>query len=46
MNGVDTLVCFVYDPKRFCSNPESLENDVEASGSRLKVRAIVCPQGL
>lgn len=46
MLTVDTLICLVYDPKRKCPNPKTLENDVEASGGRLKVRAIVCPQGL
>lgn len=46
MNEVDSLICLVYDPDRRCANPTSLENDVENSGSRLKVRAVVCPQGL
>jgi hypothetical protein len=46
MPTVDTLICVVYDPERKCTNPRTLENDVEASAGRLKVRAIVCPQGL
>lgn len=46
MATVDTLICLVYDPERKCGNPRTLENDVEASVGRLKVRAIVCPQGL
>jgi hypothetical protein len=46
MPTVDTLICLVYDPERRCSNAKTLENDVEASAGRLKVRAIVCPQGL
>jgi hypothetical protein len=46
MSGVDTLICLVYDPARRCTNPKTLENDVEASGARLKVRAVVCPRGL
>jgi hypothetical protein len=46
MATVDTLICLVYDPGRKCSNPRTLENDIEASVGRLKVRAIVCPQGL
>jgi hypothetical protein len=46
MPTVDTLICLVYDPERKCANPRTLENDLEASASRLKVRAIVCPQGL
>ena len=46
MEGVDILVCLVYDPERKCNSPKILENDVEASGSRLKVRVVVCPHGL
>jgi REase_DpnII-MboI len=46
MQTVDTLICLVYDPERRCTNPRTLENDVEASAGRLTVRAIVCPQGL
>ena len=46
MMTVDTLICLVYDPGRQCSNPTTLENDVEASAGRLTVRAIVCPHGL
>jgi hypothetical protein len=46
MPTVDTLICVVYDPERKCANPRTLENDVEASTGRLKVRAVVCPQGL
>lgn len=46
MPTVDTLICVVYDPERRCDNPRTLENDLEASAGRLKVRVIVCPQGL
>jgi len=46
MERVDTLICLVYDPQRRCLNPISLENDVAASSTRLKVRAVVCPHGL
>jgi hypothetical protein len=46
MDGVDTLICLVYDPSRHCTNPQALENDVENSGGRLAVRAVICPQGL
>jgi len=46
MDSVDTLICLVYDPERRCPNPTALENDVAASGARLKVRAVVCPHGL
>lgn len=44
--GIDTLVCLVFDPDRRCKNPDSVENDVQGTGSRLTVRAIVCPKGL
>ncbi len=46
MPTVNTLICLVYDPERRCGNPRTLENDVEATAGRLKVRAVVCPQGL
>jgi hypothetical protein len=46
MPTVDVLICLVYDPERRCANPRTLENDLEASVGRIKVRAIVCPQGL
>ena len=45
-DGIDTLVCLVIDPDRRCKNPDSVENDVQGTGSRLTVRAIVCPKGL
>jgi len=46
LDGVDALICLVYDPCRRCSNPRTVETDVENSGSRLAVRAVICPQGL
>jgi hypothetical protein len=46
MDGVDTLICLVFDPERRCKNPDSVENDVQTTGGRLTVRAIVCPKGL
>jgi hypothetical protein len=46
MQTVDTLICLVYDPERRCENPRTLENDVEAGAGRLRVRAVVCPQGM
>lgn len=45
MPHVDSLVCFVYDPSRRCSNPNALENDVAQSDGRLRVAAVVCPRG-
>lgn len=44
--GVETLICLVYDPQKRCQNPTALERDVEASGVQLRVKAVVCPQGL
>jgi REase_DpnII-MboI len=46
MKTIDTLICIVYDPQRFCTNPRSIETDVEDSGGRLKVRVVVCPHGI
>jgi hypothetical protein len=46
MDSVDTLICLVYDPARRCTNPQALESDLASSGSRLAVRAVICPQGL
>ena len=46
MPQVDTLVCLVYDPRRFCRNPTALERDLAESGRRLAVHAVVCPRGL
>ena len=46
MAGVDALICLVYDPGHRCSNPRAVETDAENSGSRLAVRAVICPQGL
>jgi hypothetical protein len=40
------LICLEYDPERRCGDPRTLENDVEATAGCLKVRAVVCPQGL
>ena len=46
MPQIDTLVCLVYDPRRFCRNPIALERDVAESGRKLAVHAVVCPRGL
>jgi hypothetical protein len=46
MDRADALVCLIYDPQRRCSNPPALESDLENSGSRMTVRAVICPQGL
>jgi hypothetical protein len=46
MDGVDTLICLVYDPSRRCINPKTVETDVERAATRLAVRAVICPQGL
>ncbi|MFA6243348.1 MAG: hypothetical protein WC655_20585 [Candidatus Hydrogenedentales bacterium] len=44
VEGIDTLVCVIYDPERYCTNPKAIETDVENSGTRLKIRVVVCPQ--
>lgn len=46
MPKVDTLICVIYDPLGECRNPAAIENDIENSGSRLKVRVVVCPRGM
>jgi hypothetical protein len=46
MPKVDTLICVIYDPLGECRNPVAIENDIENSGSRLKVRVVVCPRGM
>jgi REase_DpnII-MboI len=46
MDGVDTLICLIYDPSRRCANPKTVETDVERAATRLAVRAVICPQGL
>jgi hypothetical protein len=46
MDGVDALICLVYDPARRCANPHALESALANSDSRLAVRAVICPQGL
>ena len=45
-DDVDTLVCLVYDPDCFCNNPTALERDIQESGRRLSVHAVVCPRGI
>lgn len=45
-SGVNTLACLIYDPEGKCQNPTAMENDIQNSGSRLKVKVIVCPRGL
>lgn len=46
MDGVDTLICLVFDPERHCNNPAALEHDLANTDGHLKVVAIVCPHGL
>ncbi len=46
MSKVDTLICVIYDPLGECRNPAAIESDIENSGSRLKVRVVVCPRGI
>jgi hypothetical protein len=43
-DGVDTLICFVYDPEHIIDNPRGVESDLEKTPSgRLKVRVCVRP---
>ncbi len=41
----DALVCFVYDPKSYCTNPAALEDDVSEEGHGFLVRVVVGPRG-
>ena len=41
----ETLICFVYDPEGFISNPTGLENDLnKLSSDKLKVSVYVAPK--
>lgn len=40
-----TLVCFVYDPGRRCSNPAALEGDLSEVREDLRTVVIVAPKG-
>jgi len=43
--GVNTLVCFIYDPEQRIENPKGLENDLrKLSTKKLKVEVFVCPR--
>lgn len=37
----DTLVCFVYDPDYFISNPKGVISDLERSSDKLKTRVVI-----
>lgn len=39
-----TLMCFIYDPDGFCSNPKVLESDLSKSHGALNVLVIVRPR--
>jgi len=45
-DGVDTLICLVYDPEGRCQTPQALETDLSKSATRLNVSVVVCPQGV
>ena len=45
MENVNSLVCFVYDPKRLCTNPVALESDLAQTNDSLRVVVVVCPIG-
>lgn len=43
--GVNTLICFIYDPEQWIENPKGLENDLQKlSTKKLKVEVFVCPR--
>jgi len=43
--GIDTLVCFIYDPEQIIENPIGLENDLQKlSTEKLNVEVFVCPR--
>jgi len=43
--GVNTLVCFIYDPEQLIENPKGLENDLQKlSTEKLNVEVFVCPR--
>jgi len=39
------LLCFVYDPEGWISNPRGLENDLNREGDELVVKVIIVPKG-
>lgn len=45
-DGVDTLICLVYDPEGRCDTPQALETDLSKSATRLNVSVVVCPRGV
>ena len=45
-DGVDTLICLVYDPNGRCQTPQALESDLSKSATRLEVTVVVCPKGM
>jgi len=38
------LICFVYDPGHYLSNPTALEDDLSTTEERLKTLVIVSPK--
>ncbi len=41
-----TLICFVYDPERYCDKPTALEKDLSETTERMRIIVIVGPRGL
>lgn len=39
----DYLVCFVYDPEGWISNPKGIEKDLSKSNSEMKVKVMIRP---
>jgi hypothetical protein len=40
-----TLLCFVYDPEGWVSNPRGLENDLNKKDDDLEVKVLIVPKG-
>ena len=38
-----TLICFIYDPDGYCTNPRALESDLSKPHGHLNVQVIVRP---
>lgn len=39
------LICFVYDPDGWISNPRGVENDLNGKNGELEVKALIVPKG-
>jgi len=39
------LICFVYDPDGWISNPKGVENDLNGKNGELEVKVLIVPKG-